>query len=462
MMDDSINVLSTRHMNHLKSETLFNKTYSIYKNNTSKLFSISPVSHEKHFYFSKKKLFKNQRKIAFDLCDFSQQKNSATKINKISVNSKPVSPKNEKYIDKNTGTATITIKKINYVKFINKKLKTYRTSKNVKKTEKNNKEEKKDNSIVITNNTVSTINTNNISNINPLTNNFTNTTNNNNTISNKSTTTASSYSCNLLSKKKNFTQHKISESNESNDRKNFNISNNYNEIILNYNYSSRTMDNFLSKGLMSRYEEAQNKFCKDYFATYIQKIFHGFYFRRYELPSINSTKNLSAMTTRSSNVYLKKKWSYNSFNIHQNSKQKLKSHNFISSKIVNNNSKIPKIREIEITGIRLKKNNIVKAEIFKRPNKKINKKTKRKKFVDLVNNMIILKNSIDFWRNFVWREKIRKNLINLKKIKEIKLCNKIKNIVIHFDNRKKNKNKNKNKDNNSFLFNTNNNFSFKK
>ena len=66
------------------------------------------------------------------------------------------------------------------------------------------------------------------------------------------------------------------------------------------------MDNFLSKGLMSRYEEAQNKFCKDYFATYIQKIFHGFYFRRYELPSINSTKNLSAMTTRSSNIYLKK------------------------------------------------------------------------------------------------------------------------------------------------------------
>ena len=41
------------------------------------------------------------------------------------------------------------------------------------------------------------------------------------------------------------------------------------------------------------------------------------------------------------------------------------------------------------------------------------------RLVNLVNNMLRLKNCIDFWRNIVWMEKIRQNIIYLKKIKKL-------------------------------------------
>lgn len=465
MINDSIKVnRSTGHKSRLNSVKLFNRTFSIIENKKTKLFDftpISPIQHEKPFGFSKKKLLKKQRKINFNLYNCPQQHNYTTKMNKVNVNPKLITPKNTKCINKSVNTTTITIKKINYAQFINKKPK--RTvSKDIKKTEKNIKKEKRRKSITFTNNninSINTINTNHNSSINQLSNDFMNIINNINSISNKSTsTTTSSYSCNFLPKNKNFNKHQISENNDSSYIKYFNISNNYNELTLNYNFCNRNLDNFLGKGLISKYAEAQNKFFKDYFATYIQKIFRGFYFRLYELPFINNCKDFSAMSNKNSNVYLKKKLSNNSFNAHQNFKQKLKYNNFTSSKNVNNRNRIPKIREIEIKGIGLKKNNTAEIGIFKRQNKEINKNIEKRKFVNLVNNMLSLKNCIDFWRNIVWMEKIRRNIIYLKKNKEIKLRNTIKNIVINFDNKKKNLNN----CNNNFLFNTNNDFSFKK
>ena len=456
---------STRHSNNLNSKILFNKTFTIYKNKNQKLFPSSPGLNERDFSYPLKKLLKKQKKVTFGINNYSQKNNSTSKLNKIRVNPSQIQEKDSKNINKSSSKTIVTIKKINYVQFINKKLNSSKTTKNIRKIiEKNTKKEKKHNSIILNNSTINA--NNNASNLNIINNNnYINTISNINSTSNKSSTTRansnSSY-YNLLSKNNNnFNKFKIYNSKENDNIKYFNISNNYNELTLNYNFCSKTMENFVNKGLMLKYEEAQNKFRKNYFAAYIQKIFRGFYFRRYEFPFINSSRDYSTINIKNSNVYFKKKWGHNSFCVHQNYKKNQKyGDNILSSKTVINRKIIPKIKEIAITGIGLKKKNLYDIEIFRRPKKQNSNFNKKKKFIYLVNNMIKLKNCIDFWRNFVWMKIIRKNLINYKKINEVRLRSTIKNIVINFDNRKKN-NFNYN-NNNNLIFNTNNEFSFKK
>ena len=169
-------------------------------------------------------------------------------------------------------------------------------------------------------------------------------------------------------KVKNLQSLKIPKSDKKDSLKN-NLLNSYRESVNNKDGLNQIIEELKSEnknydynnnGLSKKFIEAQNIWRKNYFATVIQKLYRGYYFRKNFNKSNRNTNSTSNLSTNSKNnknsninsvIYVKKKAKYNNYLctslIHHKEFPTEENNKFYSNKY---NNKIPhKIKEIVIS-----------------------------------------------------------------------------------------------------------------